>query len=90
MTLPIIKPPFTKETVLAKVKAAEDACNTRDPERVSLAGTLDTEWRDRIPFVKGRDDVKKFLERKWAKELDYRLVKQLWGFRGNRMAVRFE
>ena len=90
MTLPIIKPPFTKETVLAKVKAAEDAWNTRDPERVSLAGTLDTEWRDRTLFLKGRDDVKKFLERKWAKELDYRLVKQLWGFRDNRMAVRFE
>ncbi|HEX8637355.1 MAG TPA: nuclear transport factor 2 family protein [Pyrinomonadaceae bacterium] len=90
MTIPIVKPPFTMETALAKVKAAEDAWNTRDPERVSLAYTVDTEWRNRTEFLKGREEVKKFLELKWAKELDYKLVKELWGFRDNRMAVRFE
>ena len=90
MTIPIVKPPFTMETALAKVKAAEDAWNTRDPERVSLAYTVDTEWRNRTEFLKGREEVKKFLELKWAKELDYKPVKELWGFRDNQMAVRFE
>ncbi|HTK18588.1 MAG TPA: nuclear transport factor 2 family protein [Mucilaginibacter sp.] len=86
--LPI--PPFTMETALQKVQAAEDAWNTRDPERVSLAYTIDTEWRNRAEFINGRDEVVAFLKRKWSKELDYKLKKELWGFRENRMAVRFE
>jgi nuclear transport factor 2 (NTF2) superfamily protein len=87
---PVLCPPFTKETALAKVQAAEDAWNTRDPERVSLAYSLDSEWRNRTEFLRGRDEIKAFLHRKWAKELDYRLKKTLWGFRENRMAVTFE
>jgi nuclear transport factor 2 (NTF2) superfamily protein len=83
-------PPFNMETALQKVQAAEDAWNTRDPERVSLAYTVDTEWRNRTEFINGRDEVVAFLKRKWAKELDYKLKKELWGFRENRMAVRFE
>jgi nuclear transport factor 2 (NTF2) superfamily protein len=83
-------PPFTMETALQKVQAAEDAWNTRDPEKVCLAYTIDTEWRNRTEFINGREAVKQFLKRKWAKELDYRLKKELWGFRNNRMAVRFE
>ncbi len=83
-------PPFTMETALQKVQAAEDAWNTRDPERVSLAYTVDTEWRNRSEFINGREQVVAFLKRKWAKELDYKLKKELWGFRENRMAVRFE
>jgi nuclear transport factor 2 (NTF2) superfamily protein len=83
-------PPFTLETALQKVQAAEDAWNTRDPEKVSLAYTVDTEWRNRTEFINGRDEVKAFLTRKWQKELQYRLKKELWGFRENRMAVRFE
>ncbi len=83
-------PPFTLETALQKVQMAEDAWNTRDPETVSLAYTVDTEWRNRTEFINGRDEVKAFLTRKWAKELDYKLKKELWGFRENRMAVRFE
>ena len=83
-------PPFTEETALQKVKAAEDAWNTRDPEKVCLAYTIDTEWRNRTEFLNGREAVKQFLKRKWEKELDYRLKKELWGFRNNRMAVRFE
>ena len=86
----IIKPPFTFETATAKVQAAEDAWNTRDPERVCLAYTIDTEWRNRAEFLSGRKEIKAFLYRKWAKELDYKLKKELWGFRENRMAVRFE
>jgi nuclear transport factor 2 (NTF2) superfamily protein len=86
----IIKPPFTYETAIAKVKAAEDAWNTRDPELVSLAYSIDTEWRNRTEFISGRENVIRFLTAKWAKELDYKLVKELWGFRDNRMAVRFE
>jgi nuclear transport factor 2 (NTF2) superfamily protein len=78
------------ETALQKVQAAEDAWNTRDPERVSLAYTIDTEWRNRAEFINGREEVVAFLKRKWAKELDYKLKKELWGFRENRMAVRFE
>lgn len=83
-------PPFTLETALQKVQAAEDAWNTKDPEKVSLAYTMDTEWRNRTDFINGRKEVKAFLTRKWQKELDYKLKKELWGFRGNRMAVRFE
>jgi len=83
-------PPFTEETALAKVKMAEDLWNTRDPGRVALAYTEDSEWRNRTEFLKGREDIRLFLRRKWAKELDYRLRKTLWGFRGNRMAVSFE
>lgn len=90
MTLPIIKPPFTMETALAKVQAAQDAWNTRDPERIALAYSEDSEWRNRTEFVKGRDEIKALLTRKWEKELDYRLKKELWGFRNNRMAVKFE
>lgn len=83
-------PPFTMETALQKVQAAEDAWNTRDPEKVSQAYTLDTEWRNRTEFINGREEVKAFLTRKWQKELNYKLKKELWGFRENRMAVRFE
>ena len=83
-------PPFTLETALQKVQAAEDAWNTKDPEKVCLAYTMDTEWRNRTDFINGREEVKAFLIRKWQKELDYKLKKELWGFRGNRMAVRFE
>lgn len=83
-------PPFTMETAKQKVQAAEDAWNTRDPEKVCLAYTIDTEWRNRTDFIKGREEVKEFLKRKWEKELDYKLKKELWGFRENRMAVRFE
>ena len=83
-------PPFTEETARLKVKAAEDAWNTRDPERVALAYTEDTEWRNRSEFLNGRPQVIEFLRRKWNKELDYRLKKELWVFRDNRIAVRFE
>jgi nuclear transport factor 2 (NTF2) superfamily protein len=72
------------------VQAAEDAWNTRDAERVALAYTIDTEWRNRTEFINGREEVIAFLKRKWAKELDYKLKKELWGFKDNRMAVRFE
>lgn len=83
-------PPFTLETAQQKVQAAEDAWNTKDPEKVSLAYTVDTEWRNRTEFIHGRDAVKSFLTRKWQKELDYKLKKELWDFRENRIAVRFE
>jgi nuclear transport factor 2 (NTF2) superfamily protein len=83
-------PPFNMETAQQKVQAAEDAWNTRDPEKVSLAYTIDTEWRNRTDFINGRQEVKQFLKAKWEKELDYKLKKELWGFRENRMAVRFE
>ena len=83
-------PPFNMETALQKVKAAEDAWNTKDPEKVCLAYTIDTEWRNRTEFINGREEVKAFLTRKWGKELDYKLKKELWGFKENRMAVRFE
>jgi nuclear transport factor 2 (NTF2) superfamily protein len=78
------------ETATSKVQAAEDAWNTRDPERVALAYTEDSEWRNRSEFLRGRAEIKAFLKRKWAKELDYRLKKELWAFRDNRIAVRFE
>lgn len=83
-------PPFSYETALQKVQAAEDAWNSKDPDRVSLAYTINTEWRNRTEFINGREEVRQFLKRKWEKELDYRLKKELWGFRENRMAVRFE
>ncbi|WP_207514733.1 nuclear transport factor 2 family protein [Longitalea luteola] len=83
-------PPFTKETALQKVQAAEDAWNTRNPEKVSLAYTVNTEWRNRSEFINGREEVRRFLERKWEKELDYKLKKELWAFTDNRIAVRFE
>lgn len=83
-------PPFTLETALQKVKMAEDAWNSKDPERVSLAYSVDTEWRNRAEFMRGRDQVKQFLVRKWNRELDYRLKKELWAFRENRIAVVFQ
>lgn len=82
-------PPFTLESATAKVRMAEDAWNTRDPERVSLAYTEDCRWRNRAEFPTGRDEIVAFLARKWTRELDYRLVKELWAFAGNRIAVRF-
>ena len=85
-----IRPPFTLETALAKVQAAEDAWNSRDPQRVAMAYTENSEWRNRTEFLNGRDEIRSFLTRKWEKELDYRLKKELWGFRENRIAVRFE
>ncbi|HMM15598.1 MAG TPA: nuclear transport factor 2 family protein [Parvibaculum sp.] len=91
MTTPTpIKPPFTRETAAAKVQAAEDAWNSRDPDRVALGYAVDSQWRNRSEFVKGRDEIKAFLRRKWAKELGYRLKKELWAFDGNRISVRFE
>lgn len=84
-----IIPPFTEESATRKVRLAEDIWNTRDPDKVVLAYTLNTNWRNRTEFLSGREDVKTFLQRKWQKELDYRLIKELWGFRNNRMAVRF-
>ena len=83
-------PPFTAESAAQKVQAAENAWNLRDPDRVVLAYTEDTEWRNRAEFLHGRDEVRAFLHRKWAKELDYRLKKSLWAFTDNRIAVRFE
>jgi len=85
-----IKPPFTLETALAKVKAAENAWNSRDPERIALAYTENSEWRNRSEFINGREEIKEFLTRKWQKELDYKLKKELWAFTENRIAVRFE
>ncbi|RIZ71547.1 MAG: nuclear transport factor 2 family protein [Methylococcales bacterium] len=83
-------PPFTLETALQKVQAAEDAWNTRNPERVALAYTVDSEWRNRTEFFSGREAIKAFLQRKWQKEQDYRLKKELWCFMDNKIAVRFE
>jgi nuclear transport factor 2 (NTF2) superfamily protein len=82
-------PPFTEETAAAKVRMAEDAWNSRDPGRVVMVYTEDTHWRNRAEFPTGREDVRRFLERKWARELDYRLIKELWACTGNRIAVRF-
>jgi uncharacterized protein len=82
-------PPFTAETAAMKARMAEDAWNSRDPERVSLAYTADTRWRNRDEFLSGREQVVAFLRRKWQRELDYRLVKQVWAFREDRIAVRF-
>ncbi len=82
-------PPFTLETATQKVRMAEDAWNTREPARVALAYTEDSRWRNRAEFPVGREQIRQFLERKWARELDYRLIKELWAFGGNRIAVRF-
>ena len=83
-------PPFTVETAKIKVKAAEDAWNTRDPVRVAAAYTEDSEWRNRDEFIRGRAEIQRFLERKWERELDYRLRKALWAFTDRRIAVRFQ
>jgi nuclear transport factor 2 (NTF2) superfamily protein len=83
-------PPFTEETARQKVKMAQDAWNTRDPEKVALAYTEDSEWRNRDEFFEGREAIRDFLRRKWNRELDYRLEKNLWCFTENRIAVRFE
>jgi len=85
-----IRPPFTHDTASAKVKAAEDAWNSRDPKRVARAYSFDSEWRNRSQFIQGRDAIEKFLADKWRKELDYRLVKSLWTFSEDRIAVRFQ
>src|SRR6202044_791123 len=82
-------PPFSKESAVQKVRLAEDAWNSRDPEKVSLAYTLDSHWRNRAEFTNGREQIVAFLTRKWSKELDYRLIKELWAFTENRIAVRF-
>jgi uncharacterized protein len=82
-------PPFTPTGAIEKVRLAEDAWNTRDPERVSLAYTPDSAWRNRAEFVQGREQIVQFLTRKWARELDYRLIKELWAVNGHRIAVRF-
>ena len=82
-------PPFTMETAAKKVRGAEDGWNTRDPEKVSLAYTVDSTWRNRAEFINGRKEIVGFLKRKWAKELDYRLIKEVWACHGNRIAVRF-
>jgi nuclear transport factor 2 (NTF2) superfamily protein len=82
-------PPFTPESAVTKVRMAQDAWNTRDPARVALAYTPDSRWRNRTEFIEGRAAIEAFLVRKWARELDYRLIKELWSFRENRVAVRF-
>jgi len=85
-----VRPPFTRETALLKVKMAEDAWNSCDPERVALAYTEDSQWRNRAEFFRGRDAIKAFLRRKWQKELGYRLMKELWAFTDHHISVRFE
>lgn len=82
-------PPFTRDTAIQKVRAAEDGWNNRDPHKVSLAYTVDSQWRNRSKFPKGREQIVEFLTRKWAKEKEYRLIKELWAYEGNRIAVRF-
>lgn len=86
----MLVPPFTEETARAKVQAAENAWNSRNPDRVSLAYTADSEWRNRDSFLTGRDEIRALLSAKWQKERDYKLKKELWAFGGNRIAVRFE
>jgi nuclear transport factor 2 (NTF2) superfamily protein len=86
----VIKPPFTKETALAKVKLAENTWNTKDPEKVSMAYSVDAQWRNRTEFFTGREAIREFLTCKWQKELDYKLMKELWCFNDNRISVRFE
>jgi nuclear transport factor 2 (NTF2) superfamily protein len=88
ITSPIV-PPFTRESAIRKVRAAEDAWNTRDPARVSLAYSVDSRWRNRSEFIHGRDEIVAFLARKWAREMEYRLIKELWCFDERRIAVRF-
>jgi uncharacterized protein len=92
MTTPAQKlvPPFTRETAIAKVRMAENAWNSRDPERVSMAYTEDSFWRNRAEIFQGRDVIREFLRRKWDKELNYRLVKEMWAYGDNRIAVRFQ
>lgn len=85
----VLVPPFRHETALAKVRAAEDAWNSRDPRRVSLAYSQDSTWRNRSTFLKGREQIVQFLQQKWERELEYRLAKALWSFTDNRIAVRF-
>lgn len=82
-------PPFTRESAIQKVRLAEDGWNSRDPEKVALAYTPDSQWRNRAEFVTGRAQIAQFLDRKWKKELDYRLIKELWAVEGNRIAVRY-
>ena len=82
-------PPFTRDSAMHKVRLAEDAWNTRDPGKVALAYAIDSRWRNRSEFITGRNEIIAFLSRKWAKELDYRLIKEMWAFTGNRIAVRF-
>lgn len=88
MTRPPL-PPFTADTAAQKARLAEDAWNSRDPERVALAYTADSVWRNRAEFITGRDEITAFLRRKWTRELDYRLIKEVWAHSGNRIAVRF-
>lgn len=83
-------PPFNEETAKQKVQMAENAWNSKDPIAVSMAYTIDTEWRNRVSFINGRKEVQEFLKNKWSNELNYKLKKELWGFRNNRIAVRFE
>ncbi|WFF41471.1 nuclear transport factor 2 family protein [Salinicola endophyticus] len=82
-------PPFDRESAILKVRLAEDGWNSRDPDKVALAYTADTRWRNRVEFIHGRAEVRAFLARKWARELDYRLIKELWAFEGERIAVRY-
>lgn len=82
-------PPFTKQTAIVKIRAAEDGWNSRDPAKVAMAYTSDSQWRNRAQFIKGRAEIETFLTRKWQRELDYRLIKELWAVSGNRIAVRF-
>jgi uncharacterized protein len=82
-------PPFTRETAIQKVRSAEDGWNNRDPHKVALAYTEDSQWRNRSEFPRGREQIVEFLSRKWAKEQEYRLIKELWAYEGNRIAVRF-
>jgi uncharacterized protein len=89
MSMSALVPPFTRETAIAKVRLVEDGWNSRDPQRLSLGYTEDSRWRNRAEFPVGRTQIVEFLTRKWAKELDYRLIKELWSFDGNRIAVRF-
>jgi hypothetical protein len=84
-----LAPPFTRETAVQKVRKAEDSWNSRDPQRVALAYTMDSRWRNRAEFINGREEIIQFLTRKWNRELDYRLIKELWAFDGARIAVRF-
>ena len=86
----VLVPPFTHETAVRKVRLAEDAWNSRDPDRIALAYTPDSRWRNRSDFLEGRDSIRAFLQRKWEKELEYRLIKELWAFASNRIAVRFQ
>ncbi|HEF5873749.1 TPA: nuclear transport factor 2 family protein [Burkholderia cenocepacia] len=86
--LPLV-PPFTHESAVAKIRAAEDGWNSRDPDKVALVYSIDTVWRNRAEFISGRAEVRAFLERKWRRELDYRLIKELWAFSDDRIAVRF-